>query len=104
MKQFNHANLLSLIGVCLPENASPQIIVPYMDRGDLHTFLRNHNASVPKPFRTSESDQDTVSESLQPRTYLPYLPGTGVHVYSTVYAAQTTDLSLSTLFIIRAKD
>eukprot|EP00117_Sycon_ciliatum_P017636 scpid41309/ scgid16556/ Tyrosine-protein kinase Mer; Proto-oncogene c-Mer; Receptor tyrosine kinase MerTK len=58
MKQFNHANLLNLIGVCLPENASPQIIVPYMDRGDLHTFLRNHNASMPKPFRTSESDQD----------------------------------------------
>lgn len=43
MKDFNHPNVIRLLGVCLemgPENfPKPMVILPFMKYGDLHTFL-----------------------------------------------------------------
>ena len=40
MKKMEHINVLSLLGVCLDtEDGLPYIILPYMDNGELKTFL-----------------------------------------------------------------
>ena len=42
MKKMEHINVLSLLGVCLDtEDGLPYIILPYMDNGDLKTFLHS---------------------------------------------------------------
>ena len=50
MKKVDHINVLSLLGVCLDtEDGLPYIILPFMDNGDLKTFLhskRNTSGSV----------------------------------------------------------
>ena len=45
MKNFNHPNVLSLIGISIHEE-KPCALIPLMSNGDLKTFLRNHTVSV----------------------------------------------------------
>ncbi|XP_040033984.2 tyrosine-protein kinase Mer [Gasterosteus aculeatus] len=43
MKDFDHLNVIKLLGVCMEEGAGhfpkPMVILPYMSHGDLHSFL-----------------------------------------------------------------
>ncbi|XP_064608556.1 hepatocyte growth factor receptor-like [Liolophura sinensis] len=43
MKDFNHANILTLIGICLGKDEMPLVILPYMKHGDLLTYIRDEN-------------------------------------------------------------
>ena len=40
MKDFKHPNVLPLLGVVIKENI-PLVILPFMDNGDLKTFVSN---------------------------------------------------------------
>ena len=41
MRQFNHPNVLSLIGISIHNN-KPCIILPLMNNSDLHRYLKKH--------------------------------------------------------------
>ena len=41
MKQFDHPNVLSLLGVSLYEDI-PCVILPFMSNGDLKTYMRKN--------------------------------------------------------------
>ena len=40
MYSFHHPHVLGLIGISLDVNSSPYLILPYMENGDLRTFLK----------------------------------------------------------------
>lgn len=45
MKDFQHPNVLTLVGVCFEEDAwkQPMVVIPYMKHGDLLAFIRDEN-------------------------------------------------------------
>ncbi|XP_078578404.1 hepatocyte growth factor receptor-like [Branchiostoma floridae x Branchiostoma japonicum] len=46
MRQFNHRNVLGLVGICLHHGEPPMIIIPYMKNGDLLNFVRDSGKDV----------------------------------------------------------
>ena len=42
MKDFRHPRVLNLIGICLGMDAMPLVVLPYIPRGDLLSFVRDH--------------------------------------------------------------
>ena len=63
MSQFDHPNVLKLLGICWSNNPSnpyhhsPLIILPYMELGDLKTYLRKC-----RPGKSAASVHNEVSE------------------------------------------
>lgn len=42
MASFRHANVLTMIGVCVdPTTHIPTLVLPYMEHGDLQKYLRS---------------------------------------------------------------
>ena len=43
MKDFEHDNILTLIGVAIEGNGLPVVVLPYMENGDLLSYIRDDN-------------------------------------------------------------
>ncbi|XP_066280323.1 uncharacterized protein [Branchiostoma lanceolatum] len=46
MKGFDHKNVLGLIGVCVPQDGYPVVVLPFMQHGSLLSYLRNDENDV----------------------------------------------------------
>ena len=40
MCNFDHPHVLGMVGICLDENNSPYLLLPFMLNGDLRNFLK----------------------------------------------------------------
>jgi len=59
MKQFNHPNVMSLIGVCTDADPAPYIIMPFMANGSLLTYLRKERLNL---LLNETADENLVRE------------------------------------------
>jgi serine/threonine protein kinase len=88
MLDFNHPNVLRLVGVCFDtENKLPLIVLPYMANGDLRSYLKS------KRSKTSSSSDEIMPEVQQllalstlPHSHI-YLWGFDVHINICVLIA-----------------
>ena len=46
MSSFDHPNILSLIGICLDLGQAPCIVMPFMTRGSLLSYLRKERQNL----------------------------------------------------------
>ena len=44
MKQFNHPNVMGLIGICIDVGERPYVVMPFMANGSLLTYLKKERA------------------------------------------------------------
>ena len=58
MKQFDHPNILNVIGVCIDAGPAPYIVMPFMANGSLLCYLKKERSNLIVP---SDADEDTMS-------------------------------------------
>ena len=46
MKSFEHPNVMNLLGVCLDAGPAPYLILPYMENGNLLSYLKSNRESL----------------------------------------------------------
>ena len=59
MQQFNHPNVLTLIGVCINLKSAPYIVMPYMAKGSLLTYLKKERSNIVL-LTDSDNDDDVI--------------------------------------------
>ena len=59
MKQFNHPNVMNLIGVCITAGPAPYIVMPFMANGSLLSYLRKERSNI---LLNENTDEDLVRD------------------------------------------
>ena len=61
MQEFDHPNILNVIGVCLDGGPAPYIIMPFMTNGSLLSHLKeNRDSLVMEPKTSTHEESDVV--------------------------------------------
>ena len=63
MQEFDHPNVLKLLGVCLDGGPAPYIVMPYMTNGSLLGHLKENRESLVLDPASSHDPDDIVSLS-----------------------------------------
>ena len=58
MYKLNHRNVLSIIGLCLDAGPSPYIILPFMENGNLRSYVKKNKARL---YTNIETDEEEVN-------------------------------------------
>ena len=58
MKELDHPNVMSLIGVCLDAGSRVSIIMPFMANGSLLNYLRKERETL---YLTEDAEVDVVN-------------------------------------------
>jgi serine/threonine protein kinase len=64
MKEFDHPNVLTLFGVCVDAGPAPYIVMPYMAKGSLLTYLRKERHRILVDEKDDEEDVEDVRKKL----------------------------------------
>ena len=46
MKNFQHRNVMSMLGVCLDAGPAPYLVLPFMKHGDLLSYLKSNREDL----------------------------------------------------------
>ena len=46
MKNFQHRNVIGMLGVCLDAGPAPYLVLPYMKNGDLLSYLKSNREEL----------------------------------------------------------
>ena len=49
MKDFQHRNVMGMLGVCLDAGPVPYLVLPYMPNGDLLSYLKANRSAQARP-------------------------------------------------------
>ena len=63
MKEFQHPNVMNLLGVCLDAGPAPYLILPYMAHGNLLSYLKNNRDKLTLS-ETCDKNAEEVIESM----------------------------------------
>ena len=63
MVNFDHPNVMTLIGVILVEGGAPLLVMPYMVKGTLLTYVRENKSQLFVEEDSEDSDQVIPSTS-----------------------------------------
>ena len=58
MKNFQHRNVMGMLGVCLDAGPAPYLVLPYMTNGDLLSYLKTNREEL---VLSDEADENKVS-------------------------------------------
>lgn len=64
MKRFSHPHVLGLIGVCVDAGPAPYIVMPYMAKGSLQSYLKKQRHRLILSEEEEEEDVSFVSSCL----------------------------------------
>ena len=64
MYEFDHPNLLKLIGVCLDGGPAPYIVMPFMVNGSLLSYLKQERENLVLQPNTTELDDAVCIASM----------------------------------------
>ena len=59
MKDFDHPNVLTILGICIDSGATPYVVMPFMSHGSLKSYLKDSGSKL--MVSADETDEDTVS-------------------------------------------
>ena len=64
MSSFDHPNVLTLVGVCLDGGTAPFIIMPYMENGNLLTYLRKNRELLLISPKSDQCEEEVLNYTI----------------------------------------